>query len=57
LLDDSTIEVKINKSQSLNSLFDLLTQNGLKISNIRNKTNRLEELFIDLISENKQTSD
>ncbi len=54
LLDDSTIEVKINKAQSLNSLFDLLTQNGLKILNIRNKTNRLEELFIDLISENKQ---
>jgi ABC-2 type transport system ATP-binding protein len=54
LLDDTTLEVKINKAQSLNDLFAVLTQNGLKIVSMRNKTNRLEELFIGLIADNKK---
>jgi ABC-2 type transport system ATP-binding protein len=53
MLDDSTIEVKIHKTQSLNDLFDTLTKKGLRITSMRNKTNRLEELFISLITENK----
>jgi ABC-2 type transport system ATP-binding protein len=57
MVDDNTIEVKISKSQSLNDLFDTLTSNGLRITNMRNKTNRLEELFISLIAENKKVSD
>lgn len=55
LLDETTLEIRIHKSQSLNSLFSVLTEKGLAISSLRNKTNRLEELFIDLIAENKTT--
>jgi ABC-2 type transport system ATP-binding protein len=52
LRDETTIEVKIHKDQSLNDLFTLLNQYGITIYGMRNKTNRLEELFIDLISDN-----
>jgi ABC-2 type transport system ATP-binding protein len=56
LTDDTTLEIHLHKSQSLNHLFQELSQNNINIKSIRNKTSRLEELFIDLISENKQPS-
>jgi len=56
LVDDTTMEIKIHKNQSLNNLFNELNQKNLNIVNMRNKTNRLEELFIDLVAENKKSS-
>lgn len=53
LLDETTLEIKIHKTQSLNALFMVLSKNNLQVKSLRNKTNRLEELFIDLIEENK----
>jgi ABC-2 type transport system ATP-binding protein len=57
MVDEITMELKVNKSQSLNALFSELTQSGFNITGIRNKTNRLEELFMDLITENNKSSD
>lgn len=54
LIDETTIEVDIHRNESINDLFSLLTQNHIRVSSMRNKTNRLEELFIHLISENKK---
>jgi ABC-2 type transport system ATP-binding protein len=54
LLDDTTLEIEIHRGQSLNQLFQLLTQQNVTISSMRNKTNRLEELFVRLVEENKQ---
>ncbi|MCD6038930.1 MAG: drrA [Gammaproteobacteria bacterium] len=56
LLDNLTIEVELLKNQSLNGLFDELSKQHIQINSIHNKTNRLEELFIRLISENKASS-
>lgn len=53
-IDDSTLEVSIHRGQSVNDLFDLLTQQLVRVSSMRNKTNRLEELFIDLITKNNE---
>ena len=53
-LDDNTLEVEIERGQSLNHLFALLSQKNITISGMRNKTNRLEELFIRLIHKNKK---
>lgn len=53
LLDKFSLEVELHKSQTLNSLFDALSKQGISISSMRNKTNRLEELFIRLVAENK----
>jgi ABC-2 type transport system ATP-binding protein len=47
LIDDTTIEITINKQQSLNDLFNQLTNVGIEIASMRNKQNRLEQLLID----------
>jgi ABC-2 type transport system ATP-binding protein len=57
LLDETTLEIRIHKNQSLNVLFQELTAKGLNIISLRNKTNRLEELFVNLIAENKKLSE
>lgn len=49
LLDPVTLEVNIRQHQSINALFALLTQHDIEVSSFRNKTNRLEELFVRLI--------
>jgi ABC-2 type transport system ATP-binding protein len=56
LMDETTLEIQLHKDQSLNHLFQELTQHNIIIKSIRNKTSRLEELFIDLIADNKPTS-
>lgn len=53
LQDDSSIEVEIHRQQSLNDLFNKLSAQQIEVSSMRNKTNRLEELFLHLITENK----
>ncbi len=53
-IDETTMEVKIHRGQSINQLFQLLTEQNISIRSMRNKTNRLEELFMDLINENKK---
>lgn len=48
-VDGTTLEVEINKEQSMNELFDLLSEKGIKVVSMRNKVNRLEELFVRLV--------
>jgi len=48
LIDETTIEVDFMKGQSMNELFERLNQSGVQISSMRNKSNRLEELFLKL---------
>ena len=54
IIDDTSLEIEIYREQSLNDLFQLLIQQNIKVTSMRNKTNRLEELFINLINENKK---
>jgi len=51
LVDDTTIEVSISKEQSLNELFRFLSEHGIEILSMRNKSNRLEELFLRLVEQ------
>lgn len=48
LIDTSTIEVNILKEQTINNLFEKLSQQHIQVTSLRNKTNRLEELFVRL---------
>jgi len=50
-IDDSTLEVEVAKELGLSNLFKLLTQKGIKITSMRNKVSRLEELFLRLTTE------
>jgi len=53
-LDSHTLEATINKSHSLNVLFTFFTKNQIQIMSMRNKSNRLEQLFINRL-EGKDT--
>jgi len=48
LLDQKTIEINFEKSISLNDIFLELSQQKILVTSMRNKTNRLEELFLRL---------
>jgi len=49
LIDANTFEARVTDEQNLNQLFTLLNQQEIEVHSMRNKTNRLEELFLDLI--------
>jgi ABC-2 type transport system ATP-binding protein len=49
LVDDYTLEVEVNKGQHLNGIFAGLTAAGVEVVSLRNKANRLEELFLRLV--------
>ena len=48
-IDEVTLEIEIDKSQSLNKVFSELSAQGIRVNSMRNKANRLEELFIELV--------
>ena len=54
LVDETTLEVDVAKEQSLNHLFGFLEGHQIEVSSLRNKANRLEELFLMLIASNKK---
>ncbi|WP_336368677.1 ABC transporter ATP-binding protein [Avibacterium paragallinarum] len=47
-LDNNTLEVEVKREQGLNQLFLQLTQQGVQVLSMRNKANRLEELFVSM---------
>ncbi|MEP7704468.1 ABC transporter ATP-binding protein [Paraglaciecola sp. 25GB23A] len=49
LLDDHTLEIDVHKEASLNSVFEQLSQQDIQVLSMRNKSNRLEELFVRLV--------
>jgi ABC-2 type transport system ATP-binding protein len=49
LPDQHTLEIEVSKGQNLNDIFAQLSGQGIKINSMRNKVNRLEELFIRLV--------
>lgn len=53
-IDDHSFEVDIEKGQSLNRLFEHLSAHGITVVSMRNKANRLEELFVSMVSNGKK---
>ena len=52
LRDAQTLEVAVPKTQSLNTLFVALAEQQFEVMSMRNKANRLEELFVRLVEQN-----
>jgi len=52
LVDHHTLEVQVEKSLGLNELFVQLGAHNIQVLSLRNKTNRLEELFVSLVGKN-----
>ena len=51
LVDTHSFEVEVEQSQVINDVFTVLTQQSIDVLSMRNKANRLEELFVDLVSQ------
>lgn len=49
LADEHTLEIEMSKTQTLNDIFAQLSAQGISVTSMRNKVNRLEELFIRLV--------
>jgi len=47
--DDSHLEVDVPQGHTVNELFGRLTEAGIEVTSLRNKTNRLEEFFMRLV--------
>lgn len=54
LVDTATLEVEVLREQGINSVFTQLSEQGIQVLSMRNKANRLEELFVSLVNENKE---
>ena len=50
--DPLTLEVTLKKGNSLNDVFAQLTAQNIQVASMRNKTNRLEELFLGIVENN-----
>ena len=48
-VDETTLEIEVNKDQNLNAIFGALSAAGIEVLSMRNKANRLEELFLRLV--------
>ncbi|MGG4664058.1 ABC transporter ATP-binding protein [Providencia vermicola] len=57
LIDTSTLEVDVKREQGLNSVFNQLSEQGIQILSMRNKANRLEELFVSLVKKESHTAE
>jgi ABC-2 type transport system ATP-binding protein len=55
LRDESTLEASLPKQKSLNALFSSLDNSGISVLSMRNKANRLEELFLRLVDKGTTT--
>ncbi len=49
LVDDHTLEVEVSKEENLNEIFARLSALGIEVLSMRNKVNRLEEIFMQLV--------
>lgn len=56
LVDDHSFEVVMQRGQHLNEVFTRLNSTGVNISSMRTKSNRLEELFVELVEQDREKS-
>ena len=54
LLDPRRLELKVYRALTFNDVFQALDRVGITVSGMRNKANRIEELFIDLVGKKKE---
>jgi ABC-2 type transport system ATP-binding protein len=57
MTDDHTLEVEVSRGQSLNEIFSQLSSQGVRVNSMRNKVNRLEELFMRLVDNSVRAAD
>ena len=53
-VDEHTLEAEMPRTQAMNALFEVFSTHGITVTSMRNKTNRLEELFVRLVENGRQ---
>jgi ABC-2 type transport system ATP-binding protein len=53
-VDDCTLEVEMGREHTINGLFEALSRNGIEVISLRNKQNRLEQLFLDMVDRRRR---
>jgi ABC-2 type transport system ATP-binding protein len=54
LLDAHSFEVQVEKGQTLNRIFENLSAQNIQVVSMRNKANRLEEMFVSMVNAHKE---
>ncbi|MBL3527191.1 MAG: ABC transporter ATP-binding protein [gamma proteobacterium endosymbiont of Lamellibrachia anaximandri] len=54
-VDDVTLEVELTRGQTINDLFETLSRNGIEVVSMRNKQNRLEQMFINMVDRDRSS--
>ncbi len=54
-VDDVTLEVELTRGQTVNDLFETLSRNGIEVVSMRNKQNRLEQMFINMVDRDRSS--
>ncbi|GAA2907772.1 ABC transporter ATP-binding protein [Enterococcus pseudoavium] len=57
LEDELTLAVEVERQQGVNEIFQQLSEQGVKVLSMRNKSNRLEELFLKITEEKKRSEE
>lgn len=57
MMGKNVLEILVDEDHGINSLFELLNKENIKVSSLRNKSNRLEELFMRLVDSKKDISE
>jgi len=57
VVDNHTLEIEVEKEKGLNPVFEQLDKQGIQVLSMRNKANRLEELFVRLVHEGQQAKE
>ena len=55
LLDEHSFQVEVQKGQALNKIFAMLDKQNIHIQSMRNKANRLEELFVEMVESGRDS--
>ncbi|EKO3517801.1 ABC transporter ATP-binding protein [Vibrio fluvialis] len=51
---DGSLEIELEKTQGMNHVFTQLSEQGVNVMSMRNKANRLEELFVSIVRQQSQ---
>ncbi|WHR50192.1 ABC transporter ATP-binding protein [Vibrio furnissii] len=51
---DGSLEIELEKTQGMNHVFEQLSAQGVNVMSMRNKANRLEELFVSIVRQQSQ---
>lgn len=57
MMGKNVLEILVDEDHGINDLFELLNKENIKVSSLRNKSNRLEELFMRLVDSKKDISE